>query len=538
MVYVDKIKTASVAELARDIINLQNLAIYDDNSLSFELSDENGDINKIEYKNISDKDLKSLIDILGYINILLYDEDNEISVFASYKAPFNIGVLNHGVDITDSLFKYATSSAFKLRKQFYDTEHLFTSQFLVTASKVYQSIIDSQNLRTGRLDRSKFEFDLNYVLSAIRAGIGDPFTFEEKYQSFFIELLDKAEEYSGVDIKLPNQANLTPYEMTTIRNILQLAINIFSDYNNISDKDAIISKIKKTKFLQEIFYKSGKSTSRPSKVCNPEVDKNAEVFIDLQNQQNENLSQQEREAIILYKTALYNAINTIVRYVRTKGLTIEEALADTEHQNYIMSYLAASYKEFHNGQLEDVKENVYATSPIAVRAIFSRYPNGLLNEEQYNNLVLGSIPLLSSSLSKVKLSEDIIVYRGIANGARQLNWDHGFLSTSISFQTAKEYSNELDRGINGHLNSEIIQITIPKGSSVICYSNSLFYNDNSIGFNEPQGEILIDIDDYDMELTSSNSHIIGDRVTSRANYRLTPKSLSFDMDNASGKKAV
>ena len=47
MVYVDKIKTASVAELARDIINLQNLAIYDDNSLSFELSDENDYVNKI-----------------------------------------------------------------------------------------------------------------------------------------------------------------------------------------------------------------------------------------------------------------------------------------------------------------------------------------------------------------------------------------------------------------------------------------------------------------------------------------------------------
>lgn len=535
---IDKVKTMSAVGLTNHIINLRNLVIYDDNSLSFELTDENGDINKIEYSFLTDKDLEDLINILGYINILLYDDEYEICVFASSQAPFKIGVLNHGVDITDNLFKYASLSALKLRKQFNKASNLFASQFRVSASKVYQSIIDSQNLQMAKIVRNTFKLDLSPIVSSIRAGIGNVFKFEENYQSFFMGLLEKISEYEDVDIKIPVDANLTPYELTVIKNILQLAANIFRDYDNICSKEVIIDRIKNTKFLQEIIYKSAKSTIRPDIICNPEIDKDAEVFVDLQHQQNENLSQEEREALILYKTAFYNVINTIVRYIRANGLTLEEALAVDEFKNYIMSYLTVSYKEFHRNQIEDIRENIYATAPVVVRLIFSRYPNNILNEEQYKNLVLKSIPLLSSSLTKTKLSEDIVVYRGIANGARQLNWDHGLLSTSISFKTAKEFSREPNRGIDGYLNSEIVQITIPKGSSVICYSNSLFYNDNSIGFNEPQGEVLIDIDDYDMELMASNVHIIGDKVMSRANYRLVPKTLSFDVNNMLGKRTV
>lgn len=531
---IDVVKTANFNKLAERIQNLTGLKIYEDGSFSFELTNENGDAKKIEYTGIPhNDDLKKLCNMLGYIDIATADKDNEITVIVSESYDYNhIRVLNHGKDVTKELFGLADDSYRKIVNGYLREMSELKVRYSENFPKFYYEYRKANNSENSDANNDTITIDLNAVLSEINTERKGFYGFEELEEYLKKSILDIIEKYGNVrsiTIEPLDLNKISPKELLFISNFLHTVNELLAKYNNINDKENVKNELESMP-LYDLIVKSGfRFTSNPEVVCNPEINKDADVMINLQQQQNEMLTSQEKESLILYKSSLYSIINSIVRYVRSKGISLDEAMANDEYREYIMTMLKQSYATFNVNQKEDVEAGVFTSAdmPVAMKNIFSRYKDYLLTEEQYNDLVLTSIGQIESALSKCKLSEDIVVYRGIADPTKQLNWDHGFVSTSLSFEVAKGFTKETDRGYKGNLTPEVTQIVIPKGSNVICYGNSLFRKDNSIGFVEPQKEILIDIDQYEAICTYSN--------VDRINFRLKQKNLEKELNEGRGR---
>ena len=269
---------------------------------------------------------------------------------------------------------------------------------------------------------------------------------------------------------------------------------------------------------------------------NVEMDKKAEVFRKIQKQQMEKLTQDERDALIYYKSSMYRPINKVVAFIRTRGLSLQDIEKDESLYRELLDIISKCYDEFIKRKEEIEKDN----SPIAVRErvmskqnkipaverLFGKYPDKTPGKGEYISIVLASIPLLMSALSKVEAPEDMIVYRGTTKG-NCLVKDGRFLSTSCSLSVAKNFLDESDRVKSSkYYYPDIYQIVIPKGSPLIVYTNDLFMDRIEEGkvFDEPQSEILIDPFNFEFKSKYVNSEYIADgTLVSRINYVAVPK---------------
>lgn len=269
---------------------------------------------------------------------------------------------------------------------------------------------------------------------------------------------------------------------------------------------------------------------------NVEMSKESNVFREIQKQQMERLTQDERDALIYYKSIMYRPINKVVAFIRERGLSLQDIEKDESLYREVLDIISKCYDEFIKRKIEMAQDN----SPFAVMArarakqnkipaverLFGKYPDKTPSKSEYTSIVLSSIPLLESALSKVEAPEDIVVYRGTTKGNCLVN-DGRFLSTTRSLNVARDFLGEDDRVKSSkYYYPDIYQIVIPKGSPLIVFTNDLFMDRIEEGevFDEPQSEILIDPFNFDFKDKYVNSERIADgTLVSRINYVAVPK---------------
>lgn len=232
------------------------------------------------------------------------------------------------------------------------------------------------------------------------------------------------------------------------------------------------------------------------------TNKNADIFKRLERKQSELLTDDEIIALNLYKTQLYRAYNPIINFVRKNGLDESEIKVSEILDNFIKTAyneMVATYKASQESPMAAFarahqKRKSFDEMTI-VDKIFSRYPDELPSYEQYKELIYKYINPLLSSLKKVTLDEDIIVFRG-DNGQCELT---GITSTTIDKQMANSF---IDNRNPDHDQIGILyRIKIPKGTPVICFTDELIYGKNSShsGFSDSQSEIIFDADLLDFQ---------------------------------------
>ena len=232
------------------------------------------------------------------------------------------------------------------------------------------------------------------------------------------------------------------------------------------------------------------------------TNKNADIFKRLEKKQSELLTDDEIIALNLYKTQLYRAYNPIINFVRKNGLDESEIKVSEILDNFIKTAyneMVATYKASQESPMAAFarahqKRKSFDEMTI-VDKIFSRYPDELPSYEQYKELIYKYINPLLSSLKKVTLDEDIIVFRG-DNSQYELA---GITSTTIDKQMANSF---IDNRNPDHDQVGILyRIKIPKGAPVICFTDELIYGKNSShsGFSDSQSEIIFDADLFDFQ---------------------------------------
>lgn len=232
------------------------------------------------------------------------------------------------------------------------------------------------------------------------------------------------------------------------------------------------------------------------------TNKNADIFKRLERKQSELLTDDEIIALNLYKTQLYRAYNPIINFVRKNGLDESEIKVSEILDNFIKTAydeMVATYKASQESPMAAFarahqKRKSFDEMTI-VDKIFSRYPDELPSYEQYKELIYKYINPLLSSLKKVTLDEDIIVFRG-DNSQYELA---GITSTTIDKQMANSF---IDNRNPDHDQVGILyRIKIPKGAPVICFTDELIYGKNSShsGFSDSQSEIIFDADLFDFQ---------------------------------------
>jgi len=245
--------------------------------------------------------------------------------------------------------------------------------------------------------------------------------------------------------------------------------------------------------------------------------RNSEVLKDIQIQQLEKLTKEEREAIIIYKTIFYRPINNVLEFLRNNNITLEEAVKNDVIFKRIIELITNHYEKYisdtNKAMANDRNYNVADFGVATMNEIAKRH-NGFLKHEDFIDMILKSIPLIESAIQKVVTIEDIVVYRGIIKKPDTLPISNHFMSTTTDFSTTETFIYDNERNKEGTGAPVLIKIIIPKGSNIIAFTDDLFhgtYSEEKI-FNEPQQEILIDPKNFDFECME-NKHALGTEIT-------------------------
>lgn len=271
-----------------------------------------------------------------------------------------------------------------------------------------------------------------------------------------------------------------------------------------------------------------------------EMQSTDEAFADIQLQQLQKLTTDERDALMYYKTMMYRPINEVIAFIRKHGLTLKEVGKDQEILEHVIQLISNCYDEFikRKEELENSivgkfqKLHILSGASKSVDRLFGKFPDKTPSKKEYIEIVIASIPLVESALAKVTAPKDIIVYRSSPQNA--LVEDGRFLSTSLSLSTAKMFTSDADRYKGEETKfPNIFKVTIPAGSPLIAFTDDLYtddYNENFV-FNEYQYEILIDPKHYNFKPTYMNSQRVNDNlVATRIDYTATPREILFTDD--------
>ena len=208
-------------------------------------------------------------------------------------------------------------------------------------------------------------------------------------------------------------------------------------------------------------------------------------FVKLQEEQSHILSEEEKMALMIYKTQLYYSINKIVIYVRNNSSI------DSEQ---IDNFIKAGYANI---------KAAYKTPLEPDHHIKSRFdevikPGVLPSYEEYKDIVYKYIPIVEKALKKVRLDQDLTVYRfAYSNDYNDLG--NSFLSTSISIDEALKFSDARP----GFGKPILYKINLQKNSPMTAFVSEIIYGKISTvnPFADAQKEILLDAINYDFNIT-------------------------------------
>lgn len=279
---------------------------------------------------------------------------------------------------------------------------------------------------------------------------------------------------------------------------------------------------------QDVGYSYGEYASYNHGPFDREMDHSAQVFADIQREQNEKLTQDEKDAVIIYKTILYRPINKVISFLRENNLTLQDALTMPEVKEQIIEMIAEKYDEYikRKQQLDESPfrflDRNRGRNPKSVERLFSQFKNETPTKTEWTILTLNAIPILERALSKVTTKEDIVVYRGTTGIS--LEEDKRILSTSLSLNVAREFATNEERKKNPYSVPTICQIVIPKGSPLIVFSDDFYTDRYAEGqvFNDPQREIIIDPIHYNFKSKYIRCGANQNGLATRINYEAIP----------------
>lgn len=438
-----------------------NNIVIIDNKLKISLKNEYGNLKTKEYL-MSTEEAKKFVSFLAELDNCLSDSNNHLTIYFDYSCPYAMKIINNGEDITYKLYRYSSEAIARKKAELKYAVNQLENKY----SKTIREIFYNEQKQSAKKD--------SYNL----------FGFNHGYETVYVGSLDdcikEALEY-GIDSS--TVLALKKFYDDLLMGVFQYKERFYTIGNQFYDKQQckqmdILKKVVEvgTDLLEK--YKSIVGSNHLS------------------------LEEAKRIRSELIANINYKEINEIVRYLRSKNLdgisviSKNDALylkriIDSGYQRYLNG-VETDKKDFGEGEIYNYKFRLY--QPRAISDFFGKYSNYTFpNETTYKKVIYNTIIQVTSALKKCQLSDDIVVYRGVANKNSALVLDKGFISTSLSFNTAREFSTMNDRGYNDTKQSRVYKIIIPKGSSVICYNDNLFKKDGSKGFNEPQQEILFDI---------------------------------------------
>lgn len=541
---------------------ISDINITSDGTLTFTIKDKLGKYQTVTYENMSLEELNEFVRLLARINDCLSDKDNHLTVYYDYALPYKIGVINNDKNITYYLEEYSQRAILKKEIELSESVNELERECDKVAREIFYDKQKDKLLKSERkLAATLKQDDAKGLIGAICAFCNNPNAgikeLNTAIRAFYNDLLLRAYNDDKYYIIIGHEFWLESrcMEADILNRIIKGGSLFLEQYekmiidNNKSENKRTEEEIRKSIIDDVYFYKINVSENNNVIADNEDYFRKQEgserpVFQDLFAQQKELLTEDEKAALILYKTCFYKEINEIVRFTRSKDMNYITAINTSyEDRQYIFNILKNGYDRYCKGVTADEKEaldnkmsysEMFEKNPKAVVNIFSKFENYTIpNENVYNRMILECTSLLETALKKCCLSEDIVVYRGIANENCDITKDHGYLSTSLSFEEAEKFSQMSDRSNNGPVKPQVYKIIVPKGSSVVCFNNALFYANASDKFREPQQEILIDIDNYDLELVSTDGYYETKTVFSPI-YRLKPKKLVADLNEGDG----
>lgn len=534
-----------------------NNIVIIDNKLKISLKNEYGNLKTKEYL-MSSEEAKKFVSFLAELDNCLSDSNNHLTIYFDYSCPYAMKIINNGEDITYKLYEYSSEAIARKKAELNDAVNQLENKYSKTIREIFYN---EQKQSDGKDSYNLFGFNHGYetvnvgsladcIKKVLEYGIDSSTVLALK--KFYDDLLMGVFQYKERFYTIGNQFydKQQCKQMDILKKIVEVGTDLLEKYksmvgsNHLSLEEA---KRIRNELIANINYKEIMNSDYQNfldfNYNSPYYEEKNEstVFEDLISQQEKKLTIEEKDALILYKACYYKEINEIVRYLRSKNLdgvsviSKDDALylkriIDSGYQRYLKG-VEADKKDLGDGEVYNYKFRLY--QPRALSDFFGKYPNYTFPDETtYKKVIYNTIIQVASALKKCQLSDDIVVYRGIANKDSALVSDKGFISTSLSFNTAREFSTMNDRGYNATKQSRVYKIIIPKGSSVICYNDNLFKKDGSKGFNEPQQEILFDINNFDLIFLDST--YMGNEAYFDI-YQLKPKALKQVHDENYGK---
>lgn len=243
-------------------------------------------------------------------------------------------------------------------------------------------------------------------------------------------------------------------------------------------------------------------------------------FKRLAAEQSRMLTKDEKESVFIYKTAAFRQINTILKFMKNSGLTLEEAQHTPEFQEQINGIYPQLTKPCgpEDGLMGEYYNNTFLSKD------YLKSPDALSDAFVHN-----IIPNLKSALNKVRTDRDLTVYRVTLNSEDANLQDRtAIASTTLGLKFAKQFlSNRRFESSNMNADAVFMKIKIPKGSPILIHSNELLTGreiNPENPFLDEQKEITIDPTLFNFLTTKETQ---GKNTTYRV-IQATPKVLSLN----------
>ena len=227
---------------------------------------------------------------------------------------------------------------------------------------------------------------------------------------------------------------------------------------------------------------------------------------DIDSQQR-NLSREEKNSLMLYKSFAYYVINQIISYIRNNNIDLS-TIGNDENINNMLLNDYNTYVTSLKNQMNSLRYNRQS-----ITIVDELFPdNYIVPFERYKSIILGSINPLLSSLSKVTLNNDMVVYRCVyvPQGQNFIsnNLGNALLSTTPSNEVVNKFLSQRKSSINYPYNKVIYKIDLPVGSNIIAFTDDIYYKNGTskVAFNEAQKEILLDSNNFDFKFLDAKPY--------------------------------
>ncbi len=482
----------------------------------------------------------------------IIDEEGQIFTYDELEKEYNENVSTTRNKLRESIININSVSASIIRNKHrikdYERNYAALSQLLKAKKEESKTLFGRLSIYLKKIKRNLGFTIMTYFDEEKIDALDMKLTDEEieKLQKSVIED-SKRLDFTSLDISKMDAVALSRF--SKFFSLLDSSLGRYNDkleehlktvsdaYNKLEDKVRLVNTSKSLRDIPSIlnsieFVEQPNFEEKPEKqyVVMPDAhfspknrskEPKKESLIEIQRRQAELLTDREKTAIMLYKTQLYRAINSVKKYLRDNNLKLED-IKDTK---VFDDLIRTGFNEYKIQIREAVSNRFF--SPFGGKAKeattradskfkkFKPYLDGVATEEElfeeYRGLVLESLGELDSALSKCRTTEDLVLYRGIGNASYV--FDAPILSTTTDPYKALFIARIRSDGVSPRV---IAEIKVPKGTPVIFITREIWdgVEDENFPFPDEQKEVILDSSKFTYEFEQSYEATLGDKTSS------------------------